>query len=242
MATFVLVHGSWHGAWCWYHVATRLRNAGHRVLAPDLAGLGADRTALTEVTLARWRDDVCRAIDQADERVVLVGHSRGGLLISESAEARPDRIVTLVYLAAFLVRDGETLLDVSALDGESLIRGNLEIAPNGLSANVRDAVIDEAFYAQCPAEDIVLARMLLQPEPLAPLATPARLTPERYGRVHRIYIECLNDRAVTPSAQRRMYTATPCAEVITMHTDHSPFFSAPDELTTHLTRIAAVHG
>lgn len=238
MSTFVLIHGSWHGAWCWYRIIPRLRAAGHTVIAPDLAGLGADKTPLSEVTLDRWRDDAVRAIDSAAEPVILVGHSRGGLIISAAAEARPERIRCLVYLTAFLLRDGEALFSVSTLDPASALTGNLQISADGVSATVRDAVIDEAFYAGCPAEDIALARTLLQPEPLAPLGTPLHVTDDRFGGIPRVYIECLEDRAISPDAQRRFYTETPCHSVISLQTDHSPFFSAPDELAARLTGLA----
>ncbi len=86
-----------------------LRGAGHRVDAPDLAGLGADRTNPAGITLATWRDQIVALADEAVEPIVLVGHSRGGIVISEVAEARPDKIARLVYLAAFLLGDGESI-------------------------------------------------------------------------------------------------------------------------------------
>ena len=237
MSTFVLVHGSWHGAWCWYKVIARLRAAGHQVLAPDLPSLGADKTPVEAVTLGSWTQTVVDTIDAADEPVILVGHSRGGILISEAAQARPERVRTLVYLCAFLLQDGESVLGVSSGDTGTLLRGNLVIAADQRSATVADTIIDDAFYAGCPADDRALARTLLQPEPLAPLATPVHVTQERFGRVPRIYIECLQDRAISPAMQRQMIDASPCQRVITMATDHSPFFSAPDDLVHHLLTI-----
>lgn len=130
---------------------------------------------------------------------------------------------SLVYLAAFLLRDGEALFDVSKLDESSLLKDRLNVSEDGVSALVHDEVIDAAFYGQCPAEDIVLARLLLQPEPLGPLATPVNVTTERFGSVPQIYIECLKDQAVSASAQKRIYTQTPCEKVLTLDTDHSPF-------------------
>ncbi len=237
MGTFVLVHGSWHGAWCWYKVISRLQDAGHQVIAPDLPALGADKTPVGQVTLKHWTDTVVAALDKADDPVILVGHSRGGILISEAAQARPDRIQSLVYLCAFLLKDGESLLAASGTDSESSLAGNLIFAADQLSATVQDAAINPCFYGGCGADDRVLARTLLQPEPLAPLATPLKLTPERYGRVPRVYIECLQDRAVSPAMQRRMIDASPCQRVISMDCDHSPFFSAPDELVSHLLSV-----
>lgn len=86
-------------------------------------------------------------------------------------------------------------------------------------------------------EDVARAKKLLVPQATAPFATPVRTTPENFGRIPRIYIECLRDRAISPAIQRKMYTALPCQKVISMDTDHSPFFSAPGELVAHLTAV-----
>ena len=238
MSTFVLVHGSWHGAWCWYKVIARLQAAGHRVIAPDLQSLGADKTPLAEVTLKSWTDTVVAALDSAVEPVILVGHSRGGILISEATQARPECVRTLVYLCAFLLQDGEALFAMSGSDSDSALAGNLVMAADQRSATVKDEAIDNAFYGGCDANDRALARTLLQPEPLLPLTTPLHVTAERFGRVPRVYIECLQDRAISPAMQRRMVDTSPCQTVITMDSDHSPFFSAPDELVNHLLSFA----
>jgi hypothetical protein len=101
------------------------------------------------------------------------------------------------------------------------------------TATIREAAIKETFYSGCAEEDIALARLLLVPEALAPLATPIRITEGNFGRVPRVYIECLRDKALPPALQKKMYTTLPCQQVISMDTDHSPFFSAPEELVTH---------
>ena len=163
-----------------------------------------------------------------------MGHSRGGIVISEVAEARPDKVRTLVYLTAFMIRDGECLFDVAQQAMDSLVVPNMVMSPDKISSTVRAESLRDGFYAQCPEEDLALAHQLLRPEPTAPLATKLRLTAANFGRVPRIYVECLRDRAVVPWLQKQMYTDTPCREVISIDTDHSPFFSAPDELTGHL--------
>jgi hypothetical protein len=81
---------------------------------------------------------------------------------------------------------------------------------------------------------MALARLLLAPEAIAPLATPINISDSNFGRLSRFYIECLRDKAIQPALQKRMYTALPCQKVISMDTDHSPFFSAPEALVTHL--------
>jgi hypothetical protein len=237
MSTYVLVHGAWHGAWCWHRIIARLEAAGHRVYAPDLAGLGRDQTPLNEVTLSRWADDITACIDAAATPVILVGHSRGGLILSEVAERRPDQIRCLVYLTAFLLPAGGTLNQVAATDTASQVGPNLVLSADALSVTVREEALADVFYNDCSTEDIALARTCLRAEPLAPLHTPLQITDAHFGRVPRVYIECLRDRAITIASQRAMQAALPCQTVHVLDSDHSPFFSAPDALAAILQTV-----
>ena len=238
MSSFVLVHGSWHGAWCWFKVAPRVRALGHEVIVPELPSHGRDRTPPAEVGMDDYVAAVVAALERTTEPAVLVGHSRGGISISQAAEARPDLVRNLVYLAAYLLRDGETVLDWAPSDSGSLVIPNLDIAEDRSWDMLREEAFDAALYADCATEDISLAHLLLTPEPLAPSMTPLRLTPERYGRVPRAYIELTQDRAVTPALQRRMREATPCARSVALPASHSAYFSVPDALTGQLVELA----
>ena len=238
MATFVLIHGAWHGGWCWYKVVARLQAAGHEVHAPDLAGLGRDMTPLHEVTLARWVDQVADLVSSQPGPVVLVGHSRGGIIVSEVAERLPERIAHAVYLAAFMVKDGQTLMDVARANTASKLAGATIFDAATRSTTVREELIAPTFYAGCSADDVALAKLLLRPEPAGPMSTPLTLTAARYGRVPRTYIVCEHDEAVSPEVQRTMHEAQPGTQVLTLPTDHSPFLSAPDALCAQLLALA----
>ncbi len=237
MSNFVLIHGAWHGGWCWEKVVRLLENEGHKAIAPDLPGHGADKTPIPQISLQAYADRVCNVLDAQSEPVVLVGHSMGGIAITQASEYRPEKIKTLVYLTAFLLRDGESLLQVAQGDTEALVLPNLIMAEDQGSATVRGETIKEAFYGDCSDEDVARAKSRLVPQAAAPFATPVHTTAENFGRIPRVYIECLRDRAITPSAQKKMYTALPCQKVISMDTSHSPFFSAPEELVAHLTSL-----
>lgn len=237
MATYVLVHGAWHGGWCWDKAVPLLEKQGHKAMAPDLPGHGSDRSPISEVSLRAYADRVVKVLEAQSEPVVLVGHSMGGIVISQAAEYRPERVKTLVYVCAFLLRDGESLLQIAQGDTEALVLPNLVMTDDQSSATVRDEAIKEAFYGDCSDEDVARAKSLLVPQAAAPFATPVRTTAENFGRVPRIYIECLRDRAISPSVQKKMYTALPCQRVISMDTSHSSFFSAPEELAAHLAAI-----
>jgi pimeloyl-ACP methyl ester carboxylesterase len=231
MSHFVLVHGAWHGAWCWHKVVARLEARGHTVLAPDLPGHGIDQTPRGSVTLDDYATRVCETLGRCAEPAILVGHSMGGMVVSQAAERRPDRVRRLVYLAAFLPADGRSLFDESASMSESLVAPNIEAREEEGVALFSTARLREAFYADCSDDDIALARALLVPQALAPLATPVSLTEQAFGGVDRAYIEAGEDRAITLDAQRRMQQTWPCSSVHTLASSHSPFFSCPDELS-----------
>ena len=234
--SWFMVRGTVHGGW--YKVASRLWQAGHTVIAPDLAGLGKDKTPIAEVSLERWTADICDIVDAASEPVILVGHSRCGIVVSEAAERRPAKLAVLVYLAAFLLRDGETLLWAAQVDGTSLVLPNLLVATHGTSSTIREDAVKEVFYGECADEDVTLAKLLLAPEPMAPSATPVRVTDVNFGRVPRIYIECRRDNTIPLPFERAMQANVPCQNVRSMDTDHSPFFSAPEALVAHLTALS----
>ena len=234
MGTFVLVHGAWHGAWCWDKVAALLREKGHKVETPDLPGHGSDDTPLKEVTLQAYTDKICDVLKAQDEQVVLVGHSMGGVVISQVAEQCPEKVKMLVYLTAFLLKDGEFLLQLAGDDKDALVLPNLIMSEDESYASIKEEAIKEVFYADCSDEDVERARSLLCLQAAAPLATPIKITEERFGSIPRVYIECLKDKAISPAQQKMMHTRMPCEEIITMHTSHSPFLASPEELVEYL--------
>ena len=238
MAVFCLVPGAWHGAWCWQLVAPLLEARGHYVLLPDLVSLGEDSTSPAEVTLARWADDVASAVQTAGEPVVLVGHSRGGIIISEVAERVPSAVACLVYLAAFLLPDGKSVTDV-AVSAEDEDAGAM-MTPDGHGGlAIGRAFVGPRFYNETAADWVATAEKLVKPEPIAGLTTPVHVTRQNFGSVPRAYIECLKDMAVPIALQRTMQEGWPCDPVVTLDSDHSPFFSMPEELADSLDQVAA---
>ena len=242
MGRFVLVHGGFVGGWCWEKLVPLLEEAGHRVEAPDLPGSGDDNTPIPDVSLQAYADRISEVLDAQPEPVVLVGQSSGGVAVSQAAEQRPDKIHMLVYVGAYLLRDGETLLSAGENDTESLVLANLVMSEDGSSATIREDAIREGLLADCSDEDVERAKARFEPGALAPIATPVSLSEENYGRIPRVYIETLKDRAISPWLQKEMYERVPCQKVISMNTGHWPFYSAPEELAGHLTSLLAPDG
>jgi pimeloyl-ACP methyl ester carboxylesterase len=122
--TFLLVHGAWHGGWCWRQVASLLRKAGHEVHAPSLTGLGERRhLAGGKLDLDTHIEDLVQLIEMEDlQDVVLVGHSYGGMVVTGAADRKPDRIARLVYLDAFVPENGKCLLDYAVPERAARMR------------------------------------------------------------------------------------------------------------------------
>jgi len=227
---FVLIAGAWHGAWCWHKVARLLEAQGHRVHTPDLPSTGADTTAAADVTLEVWARFVADAVSRETQAVTLVGHSRGGIVISRAAELVPDRLRRLVYLSAYLLPAGTSLADAARTDTESLVPPNMIPAADGHTCNLRAEVIRPALFGHCTDADYEYALARMTPEPLKPLVTRMKVSAQRFGSVPRAYIECLQDRTVTLAAQRRMQAELTCDPVLSLDSDHSPFLSHAEEL------------
>src|SRR5689334_13802073 len=200
MATFLLIHGAWHGAWCWHKVTPLLGAAGARVLAPDLPSMGADITPPNVITLDYWARFIADSVEREPGPVTLVAHSRGGIVASRAAELVPDRIRRIVYVAAYLLPAHATLAAEARRDADSLIPPNMIPASTGLTCTVRAAIIRDAFYNRCSDADALDAQARLSPEPLKPLVTPLQITPERFGRVPRAYVRTGADHVITPAA------------------------------------------
>jgi len=236
MSTYLLIHGAWHGGWCWRSVAPLLEARGHRVLAPDLPGHGDDRTPGAAVTLQSYTDRICQIAGGQTEPVILAGHSMGGVVITQAAENCPQYIGALVYLCAFLPRNGDSAITWASQDRESMVNTSVDPRADG-TIGFKAEHTRETFYGNCADEDVEFAQSRLVAEPMAPSGTPVETTAERWGRIPRYYIECQRDRAVTLWLQREMQKHSPCRQTFSIDTDHSPFFSAPVELADILSRI-----
>ena len=240
MKTFILIHGSWHSAWNWHKVKPILEKRGHNVFAIDLPGMGRDKTPIQNVKLETTAAKICELIDSIQSTVILVGHSKNGVIISRVAELRPDKIEKLIYLAAYLVPNGKTQAEYSAQDTQGWLKPYVTRFPDTNSHTLQTEIYKEGLYHDC--EDYIpeLAKLLLSHEPVESGVTALQLTDENFGRVRRFYIECTEDRAVTPFIQQKMYNETPCEKVYQMPTSHSPFFSKPYELCEIFEEVAGL--
>ena len=224
----LLVHGAWHGAWCWAALQSELDQHGIASLAIDLPGHGASTLPLSDMHGdAQHVADIAHKIGRP---VVLVGHSYGGGVIGEAAHILRDSITApvqhLVYLTAFCLDAGESVggLAASLPPEDALLNAAILPGPDGASGAT--LVLDctkahDALYGCCPAgvSDAAIAR--LSPQPMATLGQPASSAP--WKTLPSTYVVCEQDQAVHPNHQRIM--AERCGTVLSLNTDHSPFVS-----------------
>lgn len=241
MANFILIHGAMHGGWCWERVVPLLARHGHRVVTPDLPGMGAAHFGTDPVTLESWSDFTAALLRAQPGRSILVGHSLGGMVISQAAEAAAGDIAALVYLCALLPRTGMSAFDLTRGENTPDPHARLELhrTPDGACVTARPEDARLNLYGETPPGWAERAIARLVPQPVAPLTQPVILTHAQFGRVPRFYIECLRDRVIPLSLQRAMQAASPCRHVFAIDSDHSPFYSAPHATAAHLLDIAA---
>jgi pimeloyl-ACP methyl ester carboxylesterase len=235
MARFVLIHGSWLGAWCWRQVVSQLEAQGHEVVAPDLPGHGQDPAPPESVTFQDYVNRTLAAVEASRSHSILVGHSMGGAIVRQAAGFAPDRVRALVSIAALLPARGATILSfVGGFDPEYLAQ--ILWAPDRRTARLSLDGVSRFFCSDCPAPVVESALPLLTPEPVAPFETP--LFFHDSNALH-YYIECLQDRIVPIGLQRTMHADVPADRVYSLQSGHGPFHSTPDELALILQRIAA---
>ena len=241
MATFVLIHGSWHGGWCFDPLRERLAAEGHEVIAPDLPGMGGTDEELAQVTLQGWADFAVGKCRQAGQRpVILVGHSRGGIVVSQAAETAPDAMDALVYVCAMMLPDGMSRADFKALEIKNAGFDDLIAPTDGGHGTVIVGERPEDVFAQLsPAELVEPAMKRLVAEPHGPRSEKMQLTSKRFGSLPRHYVICNEDRTIPLSSQEKMLELVPGASVSVLEADHSPFLSRPAELAEILIAVAA---
>jgi pimeloyl-ACP methyl ester carboxylesterase len=222
MATFALVHGAWHGAWCWERVHAPLRDRGHDAVAVELpcddpdAGLTIYARVIAEATAER------------DEPIVVVGHSLGGLCIPLVAAYRP--VEAIVYLAAFIPVPGQSMADQFRASPEPilLMEGGRETDEAGRSRWVDAETTARVLYAGVPRADADAAFAQLRPQASLPQREP--FPAELSATTRAVSIVCSEDRVVNPAWSRRVTRERLGTQPVELPGGHFPMFTAPEAL------------
>ena len=232
MANFVLVHGAWHGAWCWKRVLPGLWAAGHRAWAVTLTGVGERAHLLSpSVTLETHIADVAAVIEAEElDRVVLVGHSYGGIVVTGVADRLAPRIAHLVYLDAVVPEPGESWSSGHAPETQASRRA--AIAATGTLPPA-----DPAAFG-LTGEDAAWVARRQTPQPGGVYDAPLHFDAQRLAALPRTFVDCTDPALPTIDASRRRARAQGGWRVVEIATGHDPMISAPEELLRVLLAVA----
>jgi pimeloyl-ACP methyl ester carboxylesterase len=242
--TFILIHGAWQGAWAWDTMVPLLQAAGHRAIAVDLPGNGHNPMPPAEVNLERYAAYVVGIIDATTGPIVMVGHSMGGTAAAQACQLRPERIALAIFLAAFLLPNGMSVLDFYESNLEPWMQGahkRVSYDETGMLSSIDPVSAVEVFYHKADRVLAEVAARRLTPQPEGGRRSKLQLTTERFGTVPRVYIEARSDRSVHLPLQRKMQQMSPCLAVYGLDSDHAPQLSDPDALAALMLRAVAEH-
>jgi pimeloyl-ACP methyl ester carboxylesterase len=236
--TMVLVHGAWHGAWCWQRVIPHLQHAGVPVHAVTLTGV-ADRAHLMapDIRLGTHVQDVLGLITAYElERVVLVGHSYGGIVITGVADqlqlSQPGRVAAMVYVDAITPHPGESWSSTHAPETVAQRLAAAQ-ASGGISFGPPDASV---FGLSGADRDWVNRRQT--PQPLGVYQDPLEFDPARIASLPRTFIDCTSPALATIAVMRQRVRTEPGWEVLELATGHDPMISEPEALSGMLIDVA----
>lgn len=243
MTTFVLVHGAWHGGWCWWKTAPLLRQASHLVHTPSLTGLG-DREHLARLippavlNLDLHIRDIIQLLDSDDlSDVILVGHAYAGMVITGVAELRPERITALVYVNGVAPADGEAMIDqLAAVRGPEFVARIQQYIAGGEPFMAQPTTAPEIAqrWAITDPDDQAFVLTRLSSQPTLTFAQPVRTGNPEAAALRREFILC-SESGFESVAE---HAAASGWGVHHIETGHDPMITAPEELSQILLNIA----
>jgi pimeloyl-ACP methyl ester carboxylesterase len=237
----LLVHGAFHTGECWSLLEPHLAARGFEVHALTLGGHRGNPRPAGSVSMTSYGEDVIAAAEAIGRPCLLVGHSMGGMVISQAAEVRPDLFSAMVYVTAFAPAPGESNSRDAAPISEKMMAAmaaGMKMLPDGTAEFPAEGA-KAVFYNCCPPQIQDQAVAGLSPQPMTGGADSVRTTEAGLGSVPKHYIECTLDEALPIESQRAMQANMPFRTIQSLETDHSPFLSTPEALADALARAAA---
>jgi pimeloyl-ACP methyl ester carboxylesterase len=180
------------------------------------------------LTLDEYVRGLRDALEADAEPAVVVASSMGGVVATQVAAQAPDRFARLIYSAAFVPQDGQSLIDLTRLpEGrDDQTQANLVVEGDPPMARVPDAIARRTAFACCSDEVAAWALERRRPQPVAPFGEPVRLGGFRFDTIPLTYVICKRDQSIPPALQQRMLEAAGCTDVVELDTDHVPQLSA----------------
>ncbi|OMO97451.1 putative Esterase PIR7B [Corchorus capsularis] len=249
---FVLVHGGGFGAWCWYKTIALLEEGGFKATAVDLTGCGIHSFDTNGITsLSQYVKPLTDFLEKLPEgeKVILVGHDFGGACVSYVMELFPFKIAKAVFVAAAMLTNGQSTLDIfsqQASSNELMRQAQIFLYANGndhppTAIDMDKSLLRDLLFNQSPSKDVALASVSMRPIPFAPVLEKLSLSDMKYGSVRRFYIETPEDNAIPIALQESMINSSPLEKVFRLKgADHSPFFSKPQALHKLFVEISKI--
>ncbi|WP_419420542.1 alpha/beta hydrolase [Legionella sp. D16C41] len=231
--TYLLVHGAWHGAWCWEYVATALQAKGQNVLTPDLPGRDLDPQYFHTISLQDYVNSLIEVIQQQTQPVTLVGHSMAGLIISVVAEAIPEAIRELVYVAAYVPQGTQSLFSIAQSSQSNNLTPYLMIneTEQAISLNLCYDLIS-IFFNRCNLTDMQKAMARIKSEPLKPLTESINVG-TNFSRIAKRSLVSRYDQVLLPIDQLRMSKAV-TDNIVYLDADHAAYYSGAKQIIEFL--------
>jgi pimeloyl-ACP methyl ester carboxylesterase len=183
LSTYVLIHGSFIGGWCWNKMKTILENEGHLVYAPDLPGHSKNnKTSAKEITLNRYVSFISNFINDINSKVILVGHSLGGVIITKAVEHIFNKVERIVYVCALVPKNGDTAGGLLGSESATETGGFYSIDNTNMHIEVDFRKIDNALFNGCAKDDIAYAKNLIVRQPLIPFTESIIINDENYKK------------------------------------------------------------
>ena len=241
MSHYILVHGAWEESGMWDHVSPILRENGHTVTAIDLPGHGANKQPNSVVTTQSYIQAVVDVIGSLDYPVILVGHSMNGALISHVAEQIPEKIERLVYVTAFLLKNGETVFETMENDTDAEVFSEIQFSDDQAFATLPvPALLRVGLHDVGPSEIERILPMMAEWQASEPFLTKLVLSNENFGSVPKTFIRTNIDKMISPTLQGAMISNWDVDSVFELESGHFPTSSVPGELAGVLLRAASV--
>jgi pimeloyl-ACP methyl ester carboxylesterase len=236
MATYVLIHGAWHGGWCWKRTARLLRAQGHEVYAPSLTGSGERKHLLSpNVGMDTYVQDVVNLIEYEElSDVILAGHSAAGAVVAKAAESVHSRLKNLVYVDAVVLPSGKSMFDVFPAQWTEGMRNSARTQGEGWYMPPEQDMIFSFFASDCSDEDKQWLWRMVTAQPIKPYEDKVDLSRFYQLRIPKTYIKCTKSQAGIPRSVAEKFGM----QYFEIDAGHDPMVSQPEQLAAILAQLA----
>jgi len=223
---FVLIHGAWHGGWCWEGVIQELEKAGHTAEAPTMPGHNPDDDR-SQIKFDDYIDKICDVLNKQSRPVVLVGHSSGGYMLQAAAPKVADKISRLIFLNAFILPEGKSQFDLVPPEASEAMTAAAQASPDNCVPVIEDFVRNMLMAGEPVEKQDVLIKQLI-PQPFALFTTP--VATEGFGKLNipKTVVFCKGDVSLPPGAYLGMAQGLGEYSLIEVEGGHEAFFTNPN--------------